>query len=98
MLSNERTAALPDVPTSAEAGMPDLIYNAGICLYAPGGTPRDVVMRLNAALNRAEQADAVKNPIWRARCGDRARQPGRHRELHPGAHGARRQPSHSGLR
>ena len=61
MLSKERMAALPDVPTSAEAGMPDLIYNAGICLYAPGGTPRDVVMRLNAALNRAEQADAVKN-------------------------------------
>ena len=40
--------------------MPDLIYNAGICLYAPGATPRDVVMRLNVAPNRAEQADAVK--------------------------------------
>ena len=61
VLSQERMATLPDVPTSAEAGMPDLIYNAGICLYAPGGTPRDVVMRLNAALNRAEQADAVKS-------------------------------------
>ena len=60
VLSSERMAALPDVPTSAEAGMPDLIYNAGICLYAPGGTPRDVVMRLNAALDRAQQADAVK--------------------------------------
>jgi tripartite-type tricarboxylate transporter receptor subunit TctC len=61
VLSKERMGALPDVPTSAEAGMPDLIYNAGICLYAPGGTPRDIVLRLNAALNRAEQADAVKN-------------------------------------
>jgi len=60
VLSSERMPALPDVPTSAEAGMPDLIYNAGICLYAPGATPHDVVMRLNRALNRAQQADAVK--------------------------------------
>ncbi len=61
VLSTERMASLPDVPTSAEAGMPDLIYNAGVCLYAPGGTPRDVVMRLNAALNRAEKAEAVNS-------------------------------------
>jgi tripartite-type tricarboxylate transporter receptor subunit TctC len=61
VLSTERMAALPDVPTSAEAGMADLIYNAGICLYAPGGTPREVVMRLNAALNRAEKSDAVNS-------------------------------------
>ena len=48
VLSTERMAALPEVPTSAEAGMADLVYNAGICLYAPGGAPRDIVMRLNA--------------------------------------------------
>ena len=60
VLSTERMAALPDVPTSAEVGLPDLIYNAGVCLYAPGATPREVVMRLNAALNKAEAADSVK--------------------------------------
>jgi tripartite-type tricarboxylate transporter receptor subunit TctC len=60
VLSTERLASLPDVPTAAEAGLPDLIYNAGVCLYAPGGTPKDVVARLNAALNKAEAADAVK--------------------------------------
>lgn len=59
VLSSARMAALPDVPTSAEAGMADLVYNAGICLYAPGGTTRDVVLRLNAALNRAEKSEAV---------------------------------------
>lgn len=60
VLSTSRLASLPDVPTAAEAGLPDLIYNAGVCLYAPGGTPRDVVARLNGALNKAEAADAVK--------------------------------------
>jgi tripartite-type tricarboxylate transporter receptor subunit TctC len=60
VLSTERLASLPDVPTAAEAGLPDLIYNAGVCLYAPGGTPKDVVARLNAALNKAEAADAVR--------------------------------------
>lgn len=54
-------AALPDVPTTAEAGMPDLLYKAGVCLYVPGGTPPEVVLRLNAALNRAEQSEAVSS-------------------------------------
>jgi tripartite-type tricarboxylate transporter receptor subunit TctC len=60
VLSTERIAPLPDVPTAAEAGLPDLIYNAGICLYATGGTPRTVLMRLNSALNKAEAAESVK--------------------------------------
>jgi tripartite-type tricarboxylate transporter receptor subunit TctC len=60
VLSTSRLASLPDVPTAAEAGLPDLIYNAGVCLYAPGGTTRDVVARLNGALNKAEASDAVK--------------------------------------
>lgn len=60
VMSPQRMALLPDVPTTAEAGFPDLVYNAGVCLYAPGGTPRDIVVRLNAALNRAEASDAVK--------------------------------------
>jgi tripartite-type tricarboxylate transporter receptor subunit TctC len=60
VLSTERLPILPEVPTVAEVGLPDLVYNAGICLYAPGGTPRDVVMRLNAALNKAGATEAVR--------------------------------------
>jgi tripartite-type tricarboxylate transporter receptor subunit TctC len=60
VLSTERLASLPDVPTSAEAGYPDLIYNAGICMYATGGTPREVVVRLNAALNKAAASANVR--------------------------------------
>lgn len=60
VMSPQRMPMLPDVPTTVEAGFPDLVYNAGICLYAPGGTPHHIVLRLNAALNRAEASDAVK--------------------------------------
>jgi tripartite-type tricarboxylate transporter receptor subunit TctC len=59
VLSSARLQALPDVPTTAEVGLPDLIYNAGVCLYAPGGTPRPIVTRLNAALNKASASDVV---------------------------------------
>jgi tripartite-type tricarboxylate transporter receptor subunit TctC len=60
VLSTERLAILPEVPTVAEVGLPDLVYNGGICLFAPGGTPRDVVMRLNTALNKAGASEAVR--------------------------------------
>jgi tripartite-type tricarboxylate transporter receptor subunit TctC len=48
--TSERLAALPDVPTLAEAGLEGfelVLWNA---LYAPAGTPRPIVERLNAAL------------------------------------------------
>jgi tripartite-type tricarboxylate transporter receptor subunit TctC len=45
VLSTERMSALPDVPTAAEAGIAGLLYNAGICLYAPGGTPESIIIR-----------------------------------------------------
>jgi tripartite-type tricarboxylate transporter receptor subunit TctC len=60
VLSVARLGALPEVPTSAEAGLPDLLYNAGICLYAPGGSPRSAIMRLNQALNAAHASETVK--------------------------------------
>jgi tripartite-type tricarboxylate transporter receptor subunit TctC len=60
VLSTERMAVLPQVPTTAEVGLPDLTYNAGICLYGPAGVPRSVVLRLNAALNKAEAAESIK--------------------------------------
>jgi tripartite-type tricarboxylate transporter receptor subunit TctC len=60
VFSTARIASLPEVPTAAEAGLPDLLYNAGVCLYAPGGTPKEIVARLNGALNKAEAAEPVK--------------------------------------
>ena len=51
--SARRVGPLPEVPTTAEAGHPRVtIYNwSG--LLAPGGTPRDIVMKLNAAVKQA---------------------------------------------
>jgi tripartite-type tricarboxylate transporter receptor subunit TctC len=51
--SRKRSPALPDVPTIAEAGLPDfddLTFNG---LMAPAGTPRDIVDRLRAEVAKA---------------------------------------------
>jgi len=53
----ERLAALPAVPTTAEAGLPALQVAIWHGLYAPRGTPRAVVDRLAAALQ-----GALRNP------------------------------------
>jgi tripartite-type tricarboxylate transporter receptor subunit TctC len=50
VLSQQRLPALPDVPTAHEAGLPDYVFNGGVCLWAPGATPKAVLDRLNEAL------------------------------------------------
>jgi tripartite-type tricarboxylate transporter receptor subunit TctC len=49
----ERLAALPDLPTTAEAGLPEVEVGIWHGLYAPAGTPDDVVQKLSAALQTA---------------------------------------------
>lgn len=49
MTSEQRSAALPDVPTAAEAGMPGLVADSWVGIFAPAGTPAEVVKRLHAA-------------------------------------------------
>ena len=51
--SRARDAALPDVPTVIEAGLPAFQVNFWSGLVAPAGTPADVVNTLNAALRKA---------------------------------------------
>jgi tripartite-type tricarboxylate transporter receptor subunit TctC len=52
-----RSAALPDIPTVAEAGLPGFDASSWFALYAPAGTPKDIVARL------ASEIDAVlRNP------------------------------------
>jgi tripartite-type tricarboxylate transporter receptor subunit TctC len=45
-----RIAALPDVPTMAEAGFPDMISGSWQGIFVPAGTPRPIVDRLHAAI------------------------------------------------
>jgi tripartite-type tricarboxylate transporter receptor subunit TctC len=51
--SPKRTATHPDVPTMAEAGVPNADVETWFGLTAPAGTPRDIVNRLNAAVLKA---------------------------------------------
>lgn len=49
----ERSPALPDLPTTKEAGMPDFQVSAWNATFAPKGTPADIVAKLNDALVKA---------------------------------------------
>jgi putative tricarboxylic transport membrane protein len=51
--SPERSPALPNVPTAKEAGLPSFQMSAWNALFAPKGTPTEVIARLNDALSRA---------------------------------------------
>jgi tripartite-type tricarboxylate transporter receptor subunit TctC len=46
--SKTRAAALPEVPTMVEAGVPDFEASSWFGMLAPAGTPRDIVVRINA--------------------------------------------------
>lgn len=48
-----RAAAIPDVPTTAEAGLPELETIAWSALFFPKGTPKAIVNRINAATSEA---------------------------------------------
>ena len=51
--AKERLAGLPDVPTSAQAGLPGWEMSAWFAVFAPKGVPPDVVRRLNRHLQAA---------------------------------------------
>ena len=54
-----RNEALPDVPTTAEAGLPDVEIQVWHGLYVPAGTPDNVVQALTAALQQALADETV---------------------------------------
>jgi tripartite-type tricarboxylate transporter receptor subunit TctC len=58
--STVRLATLPDLPTSAEAGLPEFEAQGWNGLFAPKGTPREIVAKLNDAARIAVESDAVK--------------------------------------
>jgi len=47
-----RAQALPDVPTIAEAGLPDFVYQGWYGMLAPGKTPRRIVKQLSAEVGK----------------------------------------------
>lgn len=65
-LSERRPSALPDVPTIAEAGYPQLALAAWQGIFAPAGTSGDIVQRLNAVFSRAAAAPDVREKLQQA--------------------------------
>lgn len=61
-----RAAAVPDVPTMAEAGFPDLGDAVWYIVMAPKGTPRPIIDRLNTAMKQALAVQATKDALGRA--------------------------------
>jgi tripartite-type tricarboxylate transporter receptor subunit TctC len=61
--SKARLASAPDIPTVDEAGMPGFYMSIWHAFWAPKGTPRDVVAKLNAALREALADPAVKKKL-----------------------------------
>jgi tripartite-type tricarboxylate transporter receptor subunit TctC len=61
--SLKRSSALPDVPTLDESGLKGYEVTAWFGLAAPAATPREVVLRLNEALNRATRDAKVREAL-----------------------------------
>jgi tripartite-type tricarboxylate transporter receptor subunit TctC len=61
--TSDRSPAWPKVPTIAEAGVPGYAAESWYGLYAPAGTPREVILRLNAAAKRAVDSDVFRKRI-----------------------------------
>src|SRR5215216_3309579 len=57
---SQRIAALPDVPTVAEAGLPDLEFGSWNGLHVPTGTPKPIIEKLNGAVAKARNLADVQ--------------------------------------
>ena len=60
MASARRAAGLPEVPTTAEAGLPGFTLDAWFAFAAPAATPRPVQERINAAMRSVADLPAVR--------------------------------------
>ena len=65
--SSKRVSSMPDVPTAAESGVPGFEVATWQAVFAPAGTPKPIVDRLNA-----EIAKILKQPDIQARLADLA--------------------------
>ena len=64
--SPERWPLLPEVPTMAEAGLPDFVVTSWCAFAAPRGVPRAVVARANAAMREAVEDPDLQDRFLRA--------------------------------
>jgi tripartite-type tricarboxylate transporter receptor subunit TctC len=63
VMSKPRIPDLPDVPSAAESGYPDLVVTTWTGLFAPAGTDAAIVGRLNGALNQGLRSPALQSAL-----------------------------------
>jgi len=63
VIAPQRLAALPDVPTVAEAGLPGFEVTTWYGILAPAGTPRPMITRLNAELVKAMHSPEMRERL-----------------------------------
>ena len=63
--SKTRLTVAPDIPTFAELGFPEVSWSPWFGLFAPKGTPKDIIGKLNAAA-----VAALADPAVRSRLAD----------------------------
>ena len=61
--SAKRSSALPNVPTIAESGLPGFDYNLWVGLFAPAGTPAEIVDKIARDVGRALVSPEVKERL-----------------------------------
>jgi tripartite-type tricarboxylate transporter receptor subunit TctC len=59
----KRSSRMPDIPTMAEAGVPDFVYGTWYGLFAPKGTPRPIIERVSRAVIAAVKAEPVRKQL-----------------------------------
>ena len=59
----KRSDVLPNVPTIAESGLPGFDYNLWVGVFAPAGTPADLVEKINRDVTRALQTPEAKERL-----------------------------------
>ena len=68
--SEKRMRALPDIPTSAQAGVPGVEIEIWLGAFAPRGTPRELVSRLNAEIGKVLEMPEVRSRITQDGIGE----------------------------
>jgi tripartite-type tricarboxylate transporter receptor subunit TctC len=61
--TEKRSPALPDVPTTKEAGLPEFQVTAWNAMFAPKGTPKEIVTKLNDALVKALDDETTRKRL-----------------------------------
>jgi tripartite-type tricarboxylate transporter receptor subunit TctC len=61
-----RSPSMPEVPTAAETAIPDYVFDSWFGIFAPAGTPRPIIVRLNEIVTKAVQTPEMREQLARA--------------------------------